>query len=179
MTAADYIQNMRDREAGIARMNAVFDDFDVLALPTTPIVAPTIEEVASADGFAARNALLAAQHLDRQFLRSLRDQLAAQARQLIALRTDAVRPPRRGPEAVSGGGGSGEGAGGVDARVARAANEQTCWTLRLQEPRQTTRLELLRIGHERIRRRLVWGLQPSRRPIRSATALLRLRLDKG
>ena len=58
MTAADYIQNIRDREAGIARMNAVFDDFDVLALPTTPIVAPTIEEVASADGFAARNALL-------------------------------------------------------------------------------------------------------------------------
>ena len=58
MTAADYIQSMRDRETGIARMQAVFDDFDVLALPTTPIVAPTMEEVASADGFAARNALL-------------------------------------------------------------------------------------------------------------------------
>jgi aspartyl-tRNA(Asn)/glutamyl-tRNA(Gln) amidotransferase subunit A len=58
MTAADYIQNMRDRETGIARMNAVFDDLDVLALPTTPIVAPTMEEVATADGFAARNALL-------------------------------------------------------------------------------------------------------------------------
>jgi aspartyl-tRNA(Asn)/glutamyl-tRNA(Gln) amidotransferase subunit A len=58
MTAADYIQNMRDRETGIARMHAVFDNFDVLALPTTPIVAPTMEEVASADGFAARNALL-------------------------------------------------------------------------------------------------------------------------
>ncbi len=49
---------MRDREAGIARMNAVFDNFDVLALPTTPIVAPTMEEVATADGFAARNVLL-------------------------------------------------------------------------------------------------------------------------
>jgi aspartyl-tRNA(Asn)/glutamyl-tRNA(Gln) amidotransferase subunit A len=58
MTAADYIQNMRDRETGIARMHAVFDNVDVLALPTTPIVAPTMEEVASADGFAARNALL-------------------------------------------------------------------------------------------------------------------------
>jgi aspartyl-tRNA(Asn)/glutamyl-tRNA(Gln) amidotransferase subunit A len=58
MLAADYIQNMRDRETGIARMNAVFDNFDVLALPTTPIVAPTMEEVATADGFAARNALL-------------------------------------------------------------------------------------------------------------------------
>jgi aspartyl-tRNA(Asn)/glutamyl-tRNA(Gln) amidotransferase subunit A len=58
MNVADYIQNIRDRETGIGRMHAVFDDFDVLALPTTPIVAPTMEEVASADGFAARNALL-------------------------------------------------------------------------------------------------------------------------
>ncbi len=58
MTAADYIQNIRDREAGIARMDKVFDNFDVLAMPTTPIVAPTMEEVATADGFAARNVLL-------------------------------------------------------------------------------------------------------------------------
>jgi aspartyl-tRNA(Asn)/glutamyl-tRNA(Gln) amidotransferase subunit A len=58
MTAADYIQNIRDREAGIARMDKVFDNFDVLAMPATPIVAPTMEEVATADGFAARNALL-------------------------------------------------------------------------------------------------------------------------
>jgi aspartyl-tRNA(Asn)/glutamyl-tRNA(Gln) amidotransferase subunit A len=58
MPAAEYIQNIRDREAGIVRMRAVFDDVDVLALPTTPIVAPTMDEVATADGFAARNALL-------------------------------------------------------------------------------------------------------------------------
>lgn len=58
MNAADYIQSMRDREAGIARMNATFDDFDVLALPTTPIVAPTIEEVAVSEVFGARNVLL-------------------------------------------------------------------------------------------------------------------------
>jgi aspartyl-tRNA(Asn)/glutamyl-tRNA(Gln) amidotransferase subunit A len=58
MSAADYIQNMRDRERGIAEMQAVFDDLDVLALPTTAIVAPTMDEVATADGFAARNALL-------------------------------------------------------------------------------------------------------------------------
>jgi aspartyl-tRNA(Asn)/glutamyl-tRNA(Gln) amidotransferase subunit A len=58
MSAADYIQNIRDREAGIARMDKVFDDFDVLAMPTTPIVAPTMDEVASTEGFAARNLLL-------------------------------------------------------------------------------------------------------------------------
>lgn len=58
MAAADYIQNIRDRKAGIARMDGVFENFDVLAMPTTPIVAPTMEEVATTDGFVARNALL-------------------------------------------------------------------------------------------------------------------------
>lgn len=58
MTAADYIRNIRDREDGIARMDRTFDDFDVLAMPTTPIVAPTMDEVADPDDFAARNALL-------------------------------------------------------------------------------------------------------------------------
>lgn len=58
MSAADFIQSIREREAGIVRMGAVFDDFDVLALPTTPIVAPTMDEVATPDGFASRNALL-------------------------------------------------------------------------------------------------------------------------
>jgi aspartyl-tRNA(Asn)/glutamyl-tRNA(Gln) amidotransferase subunit A len=58
MNVADYIQNMRDRAVGIARMDAVFDNFDVLALPATPIVAPTQQEVATTEGFATRNALL-------------------------------------------------------------------------------------------------------------------------
>lgn len=58
LSAADYIQNLREREAGIGQMDAMFADFDVLALPTTPIVAPTMEEVSTPDGFARRNALL-------------------------------------------------------------------------------------------------------------------------
>ena len=58
MVAADYIQNLRDRATAIARMDAVFQDFDVLVLPTTPIVAPLIDEVKTADGFATRNVLL-------------------------------------------------------------------------------------------------------------------------
>jgi aspartyl-tRNA(Asn)/glutamyl-tRNA(Gln) amidotransferase subunit A len=36
----------------------VFDDFDVLALPTTPITAPTQAEVASPESFAQKNRLL-------------------------------------------------------------------------------------------------------------------------
>jgi aspartyl-tRNA(Asn)/glutamyl-tRNA(Gln) amidotransferase subunit A len=58
LTAADYIQNLREREDGIRRMDAVFADFDILALPTTPIVAPTMDEVSTPEGFARRNALL-------------------------------------------------------------------------------------------------------------------------
>jgi aspartyl-tRNA(Asn)/glutamyl-tRNA(Gln) amidotransferase subunit A len=58
MPAADYIACLRDRAEGISEMDAVFEHHDVLALPTTPIVAPTHEEVASAEGFASRNRLL-------------------------------------------------------------------------------------------------------------------------
>ena len=58
MSAADYIQSLRDRETAIARMHAVFESFDVLALPTTPIVAPLIEEVKNPDAFGLRNMLL-------------------------------------------------------------------------------------------------------------------------
>jgi aspartyl-tRNA(Asn)/glutamyl-tRNA(Gln) amidotransferase subunit A len=58
MIAADYIQNLRDRATAIAQMDAMFENFDALALPTTPIVAPLIDEVKTADGFATRNVLL-------------------------------------------------------------------------------------------------------------------------
>jgi len=55
---ADYRANLSERALGIARMDAVFEDFDVLVLPTTPIVAPRLDEVATAEGFGSRNALL-------------------------------------------------------------------------------------------------------------------------
>ncbi len=58
MVAADYIRSMRERLDGIARMDAVFEQVDVLAMPTAPIVAPTMDEVSTPDGFASRNALL-------------------------------------------------------------------------------------------------------------------------
>jgi aspartyl-tRNA(Asn)/glutamyl-tRNA(Gln) amidotransferase subunit A len=57
-TAADYILNMRARLAAIAAMDRIFEDFDALVLPTTPIVAPTMAEVTTPDDFAHRNMLL-------------------------------------------------------------------------------------------------------------------------
>jgi aspartyl-tRNA(Asn)/glutamyl-tRNA(Gln) amidotransferase subunit A len=57
ISAADYIANLRDRERGIAQVDAMFDDYDVLVTPTTPIVAPTMAEVATTEGFTARNVL--------------------------------------------------------------------------------------------------------------------------
>ncbi len=58
ISAADYILNMRSRIAAIAAMDRVFDAFDALVLPTAPIVAPTMSEVADPDDFARRNMLL-------------------------------------------------------------------------------------------------------------------------
>jgi aspartyl-tRNA(Asn)/glutamyl-tRNA(Gln) amidotransferase subunit A len=58
ISAADYILNMRDRGRAIAAMDAVFDNFDALVLPTSPIVAPTMQEVATPDDFTRRNLLL-------------------------------------------------------------------------------------------------------------------------
>jgi aspartyl-tRNA(Asn)/glutamyl-tRNA(Gln) amidotransferase subunit A len=57
ISAADYIANLRDRERGIAQVDAMFDDHDVLVMPTTPIVAPAMAEVSTAEGFTARNVM--------------------------------------------------------------------------------------------------------------------------
>src|SRR5215475_11895532 len=56
--AADYIDMVRERARLIRSMDARIADVDVLAWPTTPIVAPTMAEVATADEFARRNAML-------------------------------------------------------------------------------------------------------------------------
>jgi aspartyl-tRNA(Asn)/glutamyl-tRNA(Gln) amidotransferase subunit A len=39
-------------------MDARLADLDILAMPTTPIVAPTMAEVSAADEFARKNAML-------------------------------------------------------------------------------------------------------------------------
>ena len=48
ISAADYIDTVRAGARLIERMDARLADLDVLALPTTPVVAPTLDEVASA-----------------------------------------------------------------------------------------------------------------------------------
>jgi len=58
ISAADYIDMVRERARLISAMDARLADFDVLAMPTTPIVAPTMQEVAAPDDFARKNAML-------------------------------------------------------------------------------------------------------------------------
>jgi len=58
ISAADYIDMIRGRARLIASMEARIADIDVLVLPTTPIVAPTMTEVAAPDEFARKNAML-------------------------------------------------------------------------------------------------------------------------
>jgi len=56
--AADYVDMMRERVRLMREMDARLAGLDVLLMPTTSIVAPTIAEVADPKVFATRNAAL-------------------------------------------------------------------------------------------------------------------------
>jgi aspartyl-tRNA(Asn)/glutamyl-tRNA(Gln) amidotransferase subunit A len=58
VSAADYVDMMRDRARLVREMDARLGGLDALMMPTTSIVAPTIAEVADSKVFAARNAAL-------------------------------------------------------------------------------------------------------------------------
>jgi aspartyl-tRNA(Asn)/glutamyl-tRNA(Gln) amidotransferase subunit A len=58
IAAADYIEMVNERAGLIRAMDARLADIDVLVAPTTPIVAPTMDEVAAPDIFGRKNALL-------------------------------------------------------------------------------------------------------------------------
>jgi len=58
ISATDYIAMVNERAALIAEMDARLADIDVLALPTVPMVAPTMAEMAPPDVFARKNAML-------------------------------------------------------------------------------------------------------------------------
>jgi aspartyl-tRNA(Asn)/glutamyl-tRNA(Gln) amidotransferase subunit A len=58
MTAADYVELGRLRARLVQAMDARLSDLDALVMPTTPIVAPTIREVADPQVFQAKNFLL-------------------------------------------------------------------------------------------------------------------------
>jgi aspartyl-tRNA(Asn)/glutamyl-tRNA(Gln) amidotransferase subunit A len=58
VSAADYVDMMRERVRLVRAMDALLATLDILAMPTTPIVAPTIAEVEDRKVFSARNMLL-------------------------------------------------------------------------------------------------------------------------
>ena len=57
VSAADFIEMTRERASLIRAMDARLADVDVMCWPTTPIVAPTMAEVATPDDFARKNAM--------------------------------------------------------------------------------------------------------------------------
>lgn len=58
ISSADYIDTLQVRGTMIRAMDARLADLDVLVMPTCPIVAPRIDEVADPKAFMARNAML-------------------------------------------------------------------------------------------------------------------------
>ena len=58
IAAADFVDMVRERGRLIRAMDEALESFDVLAMPTIPIVAPTIAEVAEQKAFAASNAVV-------------------------------------------------------------------------------------------------------------------------
>jgi aspartyl-tRNA(Asn)/glutamyl-tRNA(Gln) amidotransferase subunit A len=58
ITAADYIDLIQIRERLVHAIDAWLEDFDALVLPTSPIVAPTIAEMADPDTFVQNNTAL-------------------------------------------------------------------------------------------------------------------------
>jgi aspartyl-tRNA(Asn)/glutamyl-tRNA(Gln) amidotransferase subunit A len=58
LPAADYIWVLRERLRLVREMDARLADIDALVMPTTPAVAPRLDEVADPKSFMARNALL-------------------------------------------------------------------------------------------------------------------------
>ena len=57
VSAADFIEMTRERASLIRAMDARLADVDVMCWPTTPIVAPTMAEVATPEDFARKNAM--------------------------------------------------------------------------------------------------------------------------
>ena len=58
MSAADYIELLQARADLQKRVSAITANFDAVAMPTCAIVAPTLDEVSTSDGFTRKNMLL-------------------------------------------------------------------------------------------------------------------------
>jgi aspartyl-tRNA(Asn)/glutamyl-tRNA(Gln) amidotransferase subunit A len=58
MSAADYIELLSKRADLQRRVSAITANYDAVIMPTCAIVAPTLDEVSTADGFTKKNMLL-------------------------------------------------------------------------------------------------------------------------
>jgi aspartyl-tRNA(Asn)/glutamyl-tRNA(Gln) amidotransferase subunit A len=58
MTACEYVDLLKARADFIRRAARVTEPFDAVAMPATPIVAPTLAEVSTPEGFQKRNLLV-------------------------------------------------------------------------------------------------------------------------
>jgi aspartyl-tRNA(Asn)/glutamyl-tRNA(Gln) amidotransferase subunit A len=58
VSAADYIETLRARERLVRALDRRLGGTDALVMPTTPIIAPTIAEVADPKVFSARNFMI-------------------------------------------------------------------------------------------------------------------------
>ena len=87
VSAADYFDMMQARTRLVRAMDQWLTAFDVLVMPTTPIVAPTIAEVTGSGGLRRAQHPRFAQYLNRQLFRPLRHLAAAQSQ--ASSRSDA------------------------------------------------------------------------------------------
>jgi aspartyl-tRNA(Asn)/glutamyl-tRNA(Gln) amidotransferase subunit A len=58
ISAADFVDMVRERGRLIRAMDQALESFDALVMPTIPIVAPTIADVAEQKAFSASNAVV-------------------------------------------------------------------------------------------------------------------------
>jgi len=57
MSAADYVELMQGRSRLVAAFDAWLEDYDAVVMPTTPSVAPRIDEIATPEAFGPKNLL--------------------------------------------------------------------------------------------------------------------------
>jgi aspartyl-tRNA(Asn)/glutamyl-tRNA(Gln) amidotransferase subunit A len=58
VSAAEHAQMLEDRRGLVSAMDLALTELDALVLPTTPIVAPTMDEISTSKGFNHNNRLL-------------------------------------------------------------------------------------------------------------------------
>ena len=111
MSAADYIDLLAARADLQKRVSAITSNYDAVVMPTCAIVAPTLDEVSTPDGFTKKNMLLLRNTTVGNFLDRCGISLPCHAAGRAAGRLHADgrgdgRQARAGDGALSGAGGA-------------------------------------------------------------------------